>query len=653
MTSRPRRRPSRLAAATAAAAAAAASAVPAVTLGQTTVNAASLALRSSGAAATEGSAATGWTLSTDGYEGTYVTVASPAAVTLTATAAGTAAGSALPDLTLSIANSSKSFAVAAGANGTYTYTTPIMAAGTYLIRAQLDDSAAGSASTPSLTLASLGVGGSGVAVANAASSANATAAAQTYAAHYRAGAATVSLLYPGGAAVGAGTAAHVQLARNAFNFDCSVPGQSPSYQPPAWLNYSTATGAYAPPTAGTVQAQYQSHLEQNFNGIVPENAGKWQNDEYTQGSVNLTILNAQTQFAQANGLGLRMHNLIWASQQPAFVNSLFTTINSASSTAAQVAAAKQSLSNAITSRINYYVSGSVPTYGGGSMPRGATYQELDVLNEQVHGQSSADPYLTAYGNAGAAQIYGQVASAVSAAGGTARLYTNEYNVLNNSVNPATNAADPYANWYLNAVTALNAAGSGRVVTGVGTQLYTTYAAAGTPSLTAAGVQAALSNLSVAGLPISLTEFGASTYGTTPTPAAYAADLTTALTLIYGDPQATTFGYWGGLGGSIDANATTSLYDANWNLTAAGSAYQSFMQGVDTDLDLTTGTDGALAFTGTYGTYALTVDGQAYQFTLAPGATAVTVTLVPEPAATAALLLGAAGLLGRGRKRTNR
>ncbi len=633
-----------------AAAALAVAAGPAAAFGQTSVTGAGLALRSSGAAAAEGSASTGWTLAGDGYEGTYITVAGPTAVTLTATAAGTAAGSTLPDLTLSVAGGSKSFAVAAGSNGTYTYTTPTLAAGTYLVRAALDNSAVGSTSTPGLTLAGLGVSGAGVAVSNANTDANATAAAQTYAADYRRGAGTVSLTYANGSAVAAGTAAHVQLARNAFNFTLAVPGQSYNYQPPTtWLNYSGSTGAYSPPTAGSTQALYQQYLTQNFNGIVPTNAGKWQNNEYTQGSVNLTPLTAEVQFAQANDLGVRMHNLLWGSQQPAFVTSLFTTIASKSSTAAQVAAAKQSLSAAITSRIGYYVSGSMPNYGSGTSTRASNYQELDVLNEPVHTETSANPYQAVYGLSGVAQIYAQVAAA---AGPNTRLYTNEYNVLNTSTDPATGKADPYANWYLNEVTGLNAAGSGRVVTGVGSELYTYYSAAGTPSLTPSGLQAGLGNLSVAGLPVSLTEFGLSTSSLTPTTASYAADLTTALTLLYGDPQATTFGYWGGLGGTVDYNATTSLYDQNWNLTAAGLAWQKFMQGIDTSLDLTTDADGKLTFTGTYGDYDLTLGGQQYQFDYEPGDTTIDLTVAsPEPSA--ALLVGLAVLPPLARRRRRR
>ena len=55
------------------------------------------------------------------------------------------------------------------------------------------------------------------------------------------------------------------------------------------------------------------------------------------------------QFAQANDLRVRMHNLIWGNQQPTWVNTLLTS--AASGNTADAA----TLRSAITNRVNYYV----------------------------------------------------------------------------------------------------------------------------------------------------------------------------------------------------------------------------------------------------------------------------------------------------------
>src|SRR5437764_15416750 len=74
--------------------------------GGQSVSGGSLALRSSGAAA-----GSGWTLSTNGYVGTYVQLSQPAALTLTANASGAASGGLSPEMTFAIADSKQSFNV--------------------------------------------------------------------------------------------------------------------------------------------------------------------------------------------------------------------------------------------------------------------------------------------------------------------------------------------------------------------------------------------------------------------------------------------------------------------------------------------------------------------------------------------------------------
>jgi autotransporter-associated beta strand protein len=120
------------------------------------------------------------------------------------------------------------------------------------------------------------------------------------------------------------------------------------------------------------------------------------------------------------------------------------------------------------------------------------------------------------------------------------------------------------------------------------------------------------------MPLSLTEFGVAS-GQSPSAANYDADLTTALTMAYGNPQTDTFGYWGGVGGPHDGNGSIyALYDANYNLTSAGQTWQAWMNQYNTNLTLTTDANGNINFDGTYGMYDVTVNGQTYQLDLVKG-----------------------------------
>jgi hypothetical protein len=78
------------------------------------------------------------------------------------------------------------------------------------------------------------------------------------------------------------------------------------------------------PAVGTEANQFQSFINQYFNTIVPSNAGKWAYNEQTQGgSITMTLVDQQLNYAQSHNMRARMHNLIWGSgsmsgsQQPA------------------------------------------------------------------------------------------------------------------------------------------------------------------------------------------------------------------------------------------------------------------------------------------------------------------------------------------------
>jgi endo-1,4-beta-xylanase len=79
----------------------------------------------------------------------------------------------------------------------------------------------------------------------------------------------------------------------------------------------------APKWLGSVCCGNQKpFLENYFNQVTPENAGKWGSVEGTRNEYNWTGLDEALALAQANGFPFRFHVLIWGSQQPAWIATL-------------------------------------------------------------------------------------------------------------------------------------------------------------------------------------------------------------------------------------------------------------------------------------------------------------------------------------------
>ena len=570
------------------------------------LNASTMAFQSSGSPA--GSA---WTLNSDGYVGTYITLAAPTTVTLSVQASGQPGTGPAPLMGISVDDSTQHFTVTSSAN-TYTLTTTLPA-GTHFVRTDLSNVLTGD--SQSLTIQNLTATGTGVSILNQNTDANALAAANTYAANFRQGNVTVSL--PN---VAPGTPVEFKLVRNAFNFEGSVTASSSS-DPTSYMNVAN-------PAPGSTAANYQKFFNANFNTLEPSNAGKWSNNEPFQNFTTMSYVDTLLNYAKNNNMNVRMHNLIWGNQQPTWVNTLLTNAQSSNPTTA--ATAKTQLMTAISNRINYYI--------GTNGNRGDEYQELDVLNEALR----TGPYWKIFGAAGIAQIYNLAANAAAAAGNpNLRLYVNEYNVLQFSTNPTTNAQDPYANWYRQNVEDIQNALPGKpTVSGIGIQYY----ADSTLSNHSPGrIMQALQNLSVTGLPLSLTEFQVKNGAT---PATASQILTDTMRMMYGSPNATTMGLWDFYAGSASGDYTAAaLYDINWNLTPVGQAYEALLAQWTTDVSTNVALDGTTNFTGTYGDYDVIIGNQTYTMTLTKGVPALTL-ITPEPATLSLLALAAPLLLRR-------
>ncbi len=546
-----------------------------------------------------------WTLNEDGYVGTYFSLAAPGSVTLTANASGTTTDGVQPHMNIVVADTKAGFDVGSSSTDySHTFNLP---AGTYFVRTEFNNDV--STADRQLTIGSLTVSGATVSntTTTATNDANALAAADTYIANYRQGPAKIAL-----SGLPAGAQVQVKMVRNAFNFGTYVQG----------LDASTFLAPVAPGDTTSTAYHYQNFVSSHFNIVVPSNMGKWDSTEATQNVPTMGNVDTILNYAQSHNLDVRMHNLIWGAQQPTWVNTLLT--NAQSSNPAVSGPAKTSLMTAISNRIAYYVGdGDADTHDG---DRSQHYQELDVLNEMLRNQT----YYKVFGYSGIAQIHKMVQDAVVAAGANTRLYTNEYNVLQNSNDPfTTTVQDPYANWYRREVESVNSAGFGQVVNGIGVQYNIDARTSGTQVHSAARVAQVMNNLSVTGLPITLTEFAIqpTTNGVTTTAARSSQLYNESLRLLYGTPQATSFLIWEPWPPAASDN--TTLVDSNWNLTQSGQAVVNLLNSWTTPTqNLTVGADGSINFNGYYGDYELSVGGHTVPLSLMKGTSAYSIPVAP-------------------------
>lgn len=563
-----------------------------------------------------------------GYVGTYITVPAGGATVNFDINASEGSGSAPPHLNLSIADSNFGFNVNSASATNYNTSNVTLPAGTYFVSVQRDypNNSALSAPFTVNNLAINTVSGASPSFSNVSSDANALAAATTYITNFRQGPATVHMSGPGGVPLLPGTPVTAKLANIAFNFGDAVPGTSDS-----------GVASYLGGNAGSyssLQSNFQSQLNQNFNTVVLENDGKWSSNESFQNFVDMNGVNTFLNYAQSHQMTARMHNLIWGpapngNQQPGWVNNLVTSGNASA------------VSSAIASRIGYYVG------NGSSDDPALKFQQIDVYNEGYHtGQAGGtDTYWNVLGGAsGIANVYNQVAAAIANDGSKAVTFTNEYNVFQNS-------NDNYANWYLQNIDAIRDAGGN--VGEIGIEYYpesATYLGGGIGSgnsqHSAARIESVLESLAAQGLPVQVDEFGVGAGGSTATVDQILSD---TMTLMFGNPNATGFVMWGDENASSGdlykpAAAFYNVSNGVWTLTSAGQTWQHLL-GIDgnpdgwtTNVSLTTNADGAITFNGYYGQYYLS--GQPlgnlnakvlpYDLNLVKGTTTYSTTLASPP-----------------------
>lgn len=581
---------------------------------QTTVSGSSMVMKSTG-----GGSGT-WTIDRNGYVGTYVNVTSPGNVTVRVNASGTASGGINPHMNIVLADTKAGFDVVPGINPyEHTFNLPV---GTYFLRTEFSNDQ--DVSTRALAVQDVTV--SGATVSNISSNANALAAADSYVQNFRKGTVKVGL-----SGLAPGSTVSVSLKRHAFSFGTAVPGFS-----------STDVNNYLGSNGTTKQNNYQSRLNQNFNALVPENIGKWAYNEAGRDTVTMNGVDQILNYAQSHNMRARMHNMIWGDngtlaapgngQQPSWV------LNNSSNGLLDLAylgnaTAKTDLRDEISERIDYYVG------TGTAADRAHKYYELDVYNESYH--TGSDPnlpdgnpateadlrhnYWNVYQAAGVADIYREARDTITASGAKAKVFVNEYGSIGGS---------DYAPWYMNHIEQIRqagiVAGYGDVVGGIGIQHYPG------GSQNAGNIMRTLQNLSVQGLPLSLTEFGVTSGVSESTAATILGDI---LRLAFGTSDATGFFMWGfhqesGSGATTLFAPAAALYTVNtsnfnaWTLTPAGQKWQDQLgiqdwdgnanNGWTTQLSTVVAADGTISFDGFWGDYQLTINSQTYNLSLSKG-----------------------------------
>jgi GH35 family endo-1,4-beta-xylanase len=559
-------------------------------------NGSSMAYRSSGS----NPSGSDWLLNENGYVGTYVTLPTAGNVTLSVNASGVVDGGSSPRMNMVVDDFAAGFDVQPGFS-TYQHTFSL-SAGTHFVRTEF----ANDVPTANRQLTVRSFTATGATISNTASDTNALAAADTYIANYRQGQVKIAL---GG--VAPGTTVNVKMARNAFNFGTMVQG----------FDANTFLGTVAPGDTTSTAARYQNFVSSHFNTLVPSNMGKWDSNEATANQPTMGQVDTILNYADAHHMSVRMHNLIWGNQQPSWVNTLIS--GAKSSDPAVSGPAKTSLMNAIANRISYYVGdGDADTADG---DRSRKYIELDVLNEALR----EGTYHSIFSDHDIAQIYQKVQTAVTAAGAQARLYTNEYNVLQYSTDPVSGASDLYANWYRHEVEAYNNAGLGQVVTGIGVQYSVDARTSNAQVHSASRIESVLQNLSVTGLPITLTEFSVqpTTGGVTASLQRSSDIYSESLRMVYGTPQATSFLIWEAWPPSTTDN--TTIVDSNWKPTQSGQTLIDLLNSWTTPTqNLVVGPDGTIDLHGFWGDYDLTINGHSLPLTLSKGTTLYSVAVAP-------------------------
>lgn len=383
----------------------------------------------------------------------------------------------------------------------------------------------------------------------------------------------------------AGVPVHAAMQRHAFGFGTAVSS--------AMLD-------------NTREPIYRDKVEdvtgdgRTFNLAVFENAMKW--PQWEANTVKSTVTD-QVLWLNSRGMDVRGHNLVWPAFQwlPADIE------------------ANENDPDYVRERIKARIF-DMAGYRGikGSIV------DWDVVNEPAHLFDVRDIFAGQPEYPTGEEIYAEMFQWAAEADPNARLYVNEYNILNN-YNGEASTRQRYKEIIENLIDA------GAPLYGIGMQGHMS-----NPLTSPETIYQALEEFAVYGKALAVTEYDASGVGET-TAADYLRDF---LTVVFSHPSVESFtmwGFWDGAHWRDDA----PLFRQDWSLKPSGEAFLDLV--FDewwTDETLTTDADGAATLRAFVGEYEVTadVDGGAItrDVTLAAGDTTevvITVTITDTEAET--------------------
>lgn len=281
-----------------------------------------------------------------------------------------------------------------------------------------------------------------------------------------------------------------------------------------------STEMFSPTANSAAQKQYLNLTRQLFNASVHENALKWYATEPARGQVSYADADRILDWSRANGLAMRGHTLFWAVEkwnQP-WVKALSNE---------ELRSAVQRRATEICQRYR----GKIPEY--------------DVLNEMLHG----DFFQQRLGN----DIVKQMFTWCQQADPTARLYVNDYDILNGKM----------LDRYVQQIRSLLQ--QGVPVGGIGVQAHIR------EPTTAAQVQQTLDTLAQFRLPIKITELGV----VAATEAEQARILKDVYTVAFAHPAVTGILMWGFWEGA-NWEPRSAVFKRNFEPTLAAKTYQELV-----------------------------------------------------------------------------
>lgn len=152
----------------------------------------------------------------------------------------------------------------------------------------------------------------------------------------------------------------------------------------------------------------------HFNSITSGNDMKWDATEPTEGKFTFTTADAEVQFAQANGMKIRGHNLVWYSQIPSWVF-LDANGNPMTPTPANAALLTQRMENHITNVVDHF--------------KGKVYA-WDVVNEPIDPTTSDGLRHDTWYNIIGPQYIALAFETAHQADPNAELFVNDYDTTN-------------------------------------------------------------------------------------------------------------------------------------------------------------------------------------------------------------------------------